>query len=67
MHGEDAAPRPRPGGPAARERQTREEPHAGIVLVRHGEPDWTPGDGPSVDDPGLTPFGAAQARAAART
>jgi probable phosphoglycerate mutase len=38
---------------------------ARISLLRHGEPDWTPGGGPSVDDPGLTPFGAAQARAAA--
>ena len=32
-----------------------------IVLVRHAQPDWEPG-GRAVDDPGLTPYGHAQAR-----
>ena len=57
--------RPQPGGPAERERRVRMKPHARIAFVRHGEPDWTPGGGLSVNDPGLTPFGAAQARATA--
>lgn len=53
-------------GAAAREAQRRTTPHAHITLVRHGEPDWTPDDGPSVNDPRLTPLGADQARATAR-
>ena len=53
------------GGTAAREARTRGEPHARIVLLRHAEPDWTPGGGHSVIDPGLTPFGRRQARASA--
>jgi probable phosphoglycerate mutase len=36
-----------------------------ITLVRHGEPDWLPGGGTSVENPGLTPYGRAQARAVA--
>ena len=43
----------------------RGEQHARIVLLRHGEPDWVPGGGASVNDPRLTEFGRAQARAAA--
>ncbi|NIR40232.1 MAG: histidine phosphatase family protein, partial [Actinobacteria bacterium] len=35
-----------------------------IVLVRHAEPAWV-SDGRTVADPGLTPLGTAQARAAA--
>jgi 2,3-bisphosphoglycerate-dependent phosphoglycerate mutase len=35
-----------------------------IALVRHGEPEWEPG-GRAVDDPALTAYGHAQARAAA--
>jgi 2,3-bisphosphoglycerate-dependent phosphoglycerate mutase len=35
------------------------------VLLRHGEPDWTPGGGPSVSDAGLTPRGRLQAETAA--
>jgi len=54
-----------PRGAAAREAQRRATPHAHITLVRHGEPDWTPAQGPSVNDPHLTPFGADQARATA--
>jgi probable phosphoglycerate mutase len=58
-------PRPRPGDAADREARNRAQPHARVFLARHAEPDWTPG-GRSVNDPGLTPFGAAQARATAR-
>jgi broad specificity phosphatase PhoE len=57
--------RPAADGAAAREARERAEPHARIALLRHGEPDWAPGGGASVADPGLTPFGRAQARAAA--
>ncbi|HEY5657041.1 MAG TPA: histidine phosphatase family protein [Myxococcota bacterium] len=56
---------PAPDGAAAREARERAEPHARIVLLRHAEPDWAPGGGASVPDPGLTAFGRAQARAAA--
>jgi probable phosphoglycerate mutase len=55
-----------PRGAAAREAHRRATPHAHITLVRHGEPDWTPADGPSVNDPQLTPLGTRQARATAR-
>jgi broad specificity phosphatase PhoE len=55
----------RAGGAALREAEQRGRPHARITLIRHGEPDWTPSNGPSVNDPALTPFGAAQARATA--
>lgn len=55
---------PTPKGAALREAKVRGEPHARITLLRHGEPDWSPGEGPSVLDPGLTPFGRAQAEAA---
>ena len=38
-----------------------------IVLVRHAQPDWEPlPAGRAVDDPGLTPLGAEQARLAAK-
>jgi probable phosphoglycerate mutase len=57
--------RPRPGDTAVREAQHRAAPHARIFLVRHAEPDWIP-DGRSVLDPGLTPFGCAQAQATAK-
>jgi probable phosphoglycerate mutase len=56
---------PQPGAQAAREARARRADHAHIYLLRHGEPDWSPGGGPSVNDPALTPFGRAQARAAA--
>jgi probable phosphoglycerate mutase len=55
---------PAPDGAAAREARERAEPHAHLVLLRHAEPDWAPGGGASVSDPGLTAFGRAQARAA---
>jgi len=56
----------RAGGTARREAEQRARPHARITLIRHGEPDWTPRNGPSVNDPALTAFGAAQARATAK-
>jgi probable phosphoglycerate mutase len=56
---------PQPGAQARREARGRRADHAHVFLLRHGEPDWTPGGGVSVDDPALTPFGRAQARAAA--
>jgi broad specificity phosphatase PhoE len=59
-------PPPR-GATAEREANDRARPHARIVLLRHGEPQWSVGDGPSVSDPTLTPFGAWQAKASART
>jgi broad specificity phosphatase PhoE len=55
---------PEPGETAVREAQHRRQPHALLFLVRHAEPDWTPG-GRSVLDPDLTPFGVAQARVTA--
>ena len=58
-------PKPQPGGAAAQEAESRVTRQARVILLRHGEPDWNPGGGPSVEDPGLTPFGWAQARAAA--
>jgi len=53
------------GAAAAREARVRGDAHPQVLLLRHGEPDWAPGGGPSISDPGLTPFGRAQARAAA--
>jgi broad specificity phosphatase PhoE len=57
--------RPQPGAQAAREARARGADHAHVFLLRHGEPDWSPGGGLSVNDPALTPYGRAQARAAA--
>ena len=57
--------KPKPGVQAEREMRGRRAPHAHVFLLRHGEPDWSPGGGPSVNDPALTDFGRAQARAAA--
>jgi probable phosphoglycerate mutase len=56
--------RPEPDGPAHRELARRRSAHVELTLLRHGEPDWAPGGGASVGDPGLTPYGALQARAA---
>jgi len=56
---------PASGGAAEREARVRALGHARVTLLRHGEPDWTPAGGISVNDPGLTPFGVAQARATA--
>jgi probable phosphoglycerate mutase len=63
--GAGAALAPEPGEQVRREERRRASVRARISLLRHGEPDWTPGGGPSVEDPGLTSFGAAQARATA--
>jgi probable phosphoglycerate mutase len=62
-----ASPPPRPAarGQAARESRGRAEARTQLILLRHGEPDWTPDGERTVDDAGLTAFGAAQARAAA--
>jgi broad specificity phosphatase PhoE len=57
--------KPQPGVQAQREARMRRAGNAHVFLLRHGEPDWSPRGGPSVDDPELTPFGHAQARAAA--
>jgi broad specificity phosphatase PhoE len=59
------ARQPEPGSAATREASTRAQAHPRVTLLRHGEPDWTPAGGTSVNDPGLTPYGRAQARAAA--
>jgi broad specificity phosphatase PhoE len=56
---------PEPGGPAEHELARRRRGHVTVTLLRHGEPDWAPGGGASVADPGLTAYGAAQARAVA--
>jgi broad specificity phosphatase PhoE len=58
--------RPRSGGTAAREARSRAQAHARVYLLRHAEPDWTPGGGRSVIDPPLTPFGVSQAQASAK-
>jgi probable phosphoglycerate mutase len=58
-------PAPPPGGQARREERLRLDAAAEIVLVRHGEPDWTPGGGVAVDDAGLTARGSAQAEVVA--
>jgi len=60
--GEGAGPVPENAGPAAlREREARLHRFPTLTLVRHGDPDWAPGGGPSVNDPGLTDFGRRQA------
>ena len=64
--GEGGGPAPEHAGPAAlREREARARRTTTITLVRHGDPDWAPNGGPSVDDPGLTPFGRRQAEVVA--
>jgi len=55
-----------PGPTWRREQSARANPRAQITLLRHGEPDWNPRGGASVEDPGLTVYGEAQARQAAR-
>jgi broad specificity phosphatase PhoE len=64
--GEGGGPAPEHAGPAAqREREARTRRHTTLTLVRHGDPDWAPGGGPSVNDPGLTAYGRRQAEAVA--
>ncbi len=65
MSDREDEPIPEPGATARGEKEKREARSARIVLIRHGEPDWTPNGGPSIDDPALTEFGRAQAEATA--
>lgn len=58
---------PEPGAQARRETRLREDSLVRIILLRHGEPDWFPAGGLSVEDAGLTSRGRAQAEAAARS
>jgi probable phosphoglycerate mutase len=53
-----------PGAISRREARLRDETAIELVLLRHGEPDWTPG-GSSVLDAALTLRGRRQAEAAA--
>lgn len=57
---------PEPAAISRREARMREETAIEVVLLRHGEPDWTPDGGPSVIDAALTARGRMQAEAAAR-
>lgn len=54
-----------PGAVSRREQRMRLDAQVEIVLLRHGEPDWTPGGGLSVEDAHLTERGRRQAQAAA--
>lgn len=56
---------PEAGAISRREARLRADTAIEILLLRHGEPDWTPQDGPSVSDAALTARGRAQAEAAA--
>lgn len=55
-----------PGAMTRREQRLRIDAQVEIVLLRHGEPDWTPGGGLSVEDASLTARGRRQAQAAAQ-
>ena len=66
MSPEKAGSPPPRGATAEREASNRAQPHAQIVLLRHGEPQWSVDEGPAVSDPTLTPFGVWQAEASAR-
>jgi broad specificity phosphatase PhoE len=66
MSPEKAESPPPRGATAEREANDRAKPHAQIVLLRHGEPQWSVDGGPAVSDPTLTPFGAWQAEASAQ-
>jgi broad specificity phosphatase PhoE len=57
---------PEPGAISRREARQRADTAVEIVLLRHGEPDWTPGGGPSVIDAALTERGRIQAALAAK-
>jgi len=56
---------PDPGAISRREQRLRADTAIEIVLLRHGEPDWTPGGGGSVLDAALTARGRLQAEVAA--
>ena len=60
-----AAPLPEPGAISRREERMRLDAQVELILLRHGEPDWTPGGGTSVADAALTARGRLQAEAAA--
>ena len=55
-----------PGAISRREARQRDDTAIEIILLRHGEPDWTPAGGLSVRDAALTARGRLQAEAAAR-
>ncbi|MCL4683535.1 phosphoglycerate mutase family protein [Myxococcota bacterium] len=57
---------PEPGAISRREERLRLDAQVEIVLLRHGEPDWTPGGGLSVENARLTERGRRQAEAAAQ-
>jgi probable phosphoglycerate mutase len=59
------SPEPEAGAQARRESRQRLESQVELVLLRHGEPDWSPDGGPSVADAPLSAFGRRQAEAAA--
>lgn len=69
MEGNDASRKageaPEPAAISRREARIRAEAAVEIVLLRHGEPDWTPGGGLAVRDAALTARGRLQAEAAA--
>jgi probable phosphoglycerate mutase len=56
---------PEPGAISRRETRLRADTAIELVLLRHGEPDWTPDGGPSVLDAALTARGRRQAEVAA--
>jgi broad specificity phosphatase PhoE len=56
---------PEPGAISRREERMRLDTQVELILLRHGEPDWTPASGPSVTDAALTERGRLQAEAAA--
>lgn len=60
---DESTRRSEPGGPADPGLGRGHWAQVDITLVRHGEPDWTPDGGVSVQDPGLTSHGRAQSRA----
>jgi broad specificity phosphatase PhoE len=57
---------PEPSAISRREARQRDDTAIEIILLRHGEPDWTPNGGPSVLDAALTERGRMQAEAAAQ-
>jgi probable phosphoglycerate mutase len=60
---DESAHRPNAGRPADTGLTRGGGTQVNITVVRHGEPDWTPHGGVSVQDPGLTSLGRAQSRA----
>jgi probable phosphoglycerate mutase len=57
---------PEPSAISRREARQRDDTAIELILLRHGEPDWTPDGGPSVLDAQLTARGRLQAEAAAQ-